>query len=230
MQTLCAIAIAGLAAGSVQASVLTYNPSLGTLPTAQGWTFVGSFNAPMSVSGGTLTYGATTVGGTTFWRETVQPPMDFTTQTFSLSARVKLSGADFGNFSGFRRGGFSLYLEDDFGRYIIADMGDNRISLGNDNNRTSDPVATVDLTSEFRTLTLEAGPGGARLLLDGVEQLTLGLGLRNDGDAGASWGEMTGLANVTQTQIQNVTFIPAPGAAAMLSLIALGSCRRRRAN
>jgi uncharacterized protein (TIGR03382 family) len=40
---------------------------------------------------------------------------------------------------------------------------------------------------------------------------------------------MTGLANVTQTQIQNVTFIPAPGAAAMLSLTALASCRRRRA-
>lgn len=66
MQTLCAIAIAGLGASSVQASVLTYNPALGTLPTAQGWTFAGSFNAPMSVAGGTLTYGATTVGGTTF--------------------------------------------------------------------------------------------------------------------------------------------------------------------
>lgn len=218
-----------VAAGAAHASVLTYDPALGTLPQAQGWTFSGTFNAPMSVSGGTLTYGPTTVGGTTFWRETVAPPMDFATQTFSVTARVKLSGADFGNFSGFRRAGFLLLLQDDFGRWAVAEMGDARLALGNDNNRTSDPSTVIDMATEFRTVTLEAGPSGARVLVDGVQQLTLALGIRTDGSSGVSWGEGTTLANANQTQIQNVTFIPSPGAAALAGVGALLAMRRRRA-
>lgn len=217
-----------VAAGAAHASVLTYDPALGTLPQAQGWTFSGTFNAPMSVSGGTLTYGPTTVNGTTTWEHLPTDTINFATQTISLEARIKLTGADFGNFSGFRRGGFSLYLEDDFGRWIIADLGDNRISLGNDNNRTSDPVAVFDLTSTFRTVRLEAGPAGARLFVDGVQQLSLAFGTGVTGGAQASWGEGTILANATETQVRNVTFIPAPGAAAMLSLTAFAACRRRR--
>lgn len=218
-----------LLAGSAHASYLTYNPSLGTLPQSQGWSSLGTYNAPMAVSGGQLTYGPTTVGGTTFWGHAPTDTINFATETIFIEARIRLTGADFGNFSGFRRGGFSLYLEDDAGRWIIADLGDNRLSLGNDNTRLSDPVATFNLTTEFHTVRLEAGPAGGRLLVDGVPQMTLALGTGAAGGAQGSWGEATTLANANLIEVQHATFIPAPGSLALAGICSLAVARRRRA-
>lgn len=216
-------------AGSAQASLLVYDPTLGTLPQAQGWSFLGTYNAPTTVTGGQLTYGPTTVGGTTYWAHNATDQVDFSSQTVFIEAEIRLTGADFGNFSGFRRGGFSLYLEDDFGRWIIADMGDNRISLGNDNNRTSDPVAVFDLTTDFHVVRLEASPTGARLLVDGVPQLTLGLGSGgNSGTGTGRWGEATTLANANQTEVRRAMYIPAPGSALLGLAAGLIGLRRRR--
>jgi len=122
-----------------------------------------------------------------------------------------------------------MYLEDDFGRWIIADMGDNRISLGNDNNRTSDPVAVFDLTTDFHVVRLEASPTGARLLVDGVPQLTLGLGSGgNSGTGTGRWGEATTLANANQTEVRRAVYIPAPGSALLGLAASLAGLRRRR--
>jgi hypothetical protein len=210
------------------AQPLTYNPALGTVPSAQGWTFAGSFSAPTTVAAGTLTYGPTTVGGTTYWAHDLTQPLLFSTETAYLEATIRLSGADFGNFSGYRRAGFSLYLRDDAGRWIIADIGDNRASIGNDDFRTGDPVATVDFTSAFRTVRLEAGPTGARLLVDGSQILTLALGSGAAASASARWGEATVLANANQTEVRWAAFVPAPAPAALAGLALLAAARRRR--
>ncbi|HYF15331.1 MAG TPA: hypothetical protein VD971_09700 [Phycisphaerales bacterium] len=222
-----AVLAAGLSTPAL-ANLLTYDPSLGTLPHAQGWTFDGTFNAPMSVSGGQLTYGPTTTGGTTHWAHNPTDALDFSTQTAFIQTEVRLTGAQFGNFSGFRRGGFSMFLEDDFGRWIIADFGDNAISLGNDNTRLGDPSAAFDLTTGFHVLRLEAGPTGGRLLVDGVEMLTLALGSGQSGGARGTWGEQTTLARATMTEVRGAMFIPAPGGAvvALAGVLAVG--RRRR--
>lgn len=209
------------------ASVLTYQPGLGTLPQAQGWTYGGSYNAPASVSGGQLTYGPTTVGGTTFWEHEPTTPITFATQTVFIEATIRLTGSDFGNFSGFRRAGFSLYLSDDAGRWIIADLGSSNISLGNDNNRTGDPAMAMDLATNFRTVRLEAGPSGARLLVDGTQMLTLALGTGAAASASGWWGDGTILANATQTEVREVIYIPAPGALAVFALGGLAARRKR---
>lgn len=218
----------GLCASSF-ANMLVYQPSLGTLPQAQGWTFDGNFSAPMSVSGGVLTYGTTSTPNTTYWGHQPTDTINFATDTASISADIRLNGTDFGNISGFRRGGFSLYLEDDFGNYIIADLGDNNISLGNDNTRLNDPVASFDLHTDFHVVRLEAGPTGGRLYVDGVLQLSLALGGSAGGGAVGSWGEMSILTRSVSTEVRSVQYIPAPGSA-LLSLggIALVGTRRRR--
>lgn len=217
----------GLCASSF-GNVLLYQPSLGTMPQAQGWTFNGSFNAPAIVSGGQLTYGPTTVGGTTFWGHEPVDTIDFSTDTVFIEAEIRLTGSDFGNFSGFRRAGFSLLISDDVGRWIIADLGDNRISLGNDNNRTSDPSTVFDLTTSFHLVRLEAGPTGGRLLVDGVEQLTLALGTGRTGGAEGWFGDGTTLANANQTEIRHAQYIPAPGSALLtLAGVAIAAKRRR---
>lgn len=220
---------AGLAclASGAQAS-LVFDASLGTLPTAQGWSFDGSYNAPMAVSGGQLTMGPTTVNGTTFWNHDLVEPLDFTTQTAHIEATVRLTGAGFGNISGFRRGGFSLYIQDSDGSWIIADIGDGRISLRNDNNGTSDPAMAFDMTDAFHTLRLEAGPSGARLLVDGSQMLTLALGGGAGGSAGGWWGEGTILAAASQIEVRRAEIVPAPGAMALLGLGGLVATRRRR--
>lgn len=217
-----------LACSTSAASVLTYNPGLGTMPQAQGWTFLGTYNAPAVVTGGQLTYGPTTVGGTTYWGHDATDTISFVTQTIFIEATIRLTGADYGNFSGFRRAGFSLFLQDDTGRWIIADIGDNAISLGNDDNRTSDPSMAMNMTSAFRTVRLEAGPSGARLLVDGSPMLSLALGTGRAGGATGRWGEATTLANANQTDVRSVTYIPAPSALALAGIAAMGIRRQRR--
>ncbi len=218
---------AGLMASAAQATVV-FDGNLGTLPSAQGWTFDGSYNAPMSVSGGQLTMGPTTVSGTTYWNHDLVEPLNFATQTAYIEATVRLSGAGFGNVSGYRRGGFSLYIQDSAGMWMIADVGDGHISLGNDNNRTSDPVMAFDMTDAFHTLRLEAGPLGARLLVDGTQMLTLELGGGAAGSAGGWWGDGTILASASQIEVRHAELVPTPSAVALMGLGGLVATRRRR--
>lgn len=224
------IAIVAIAGATALANpVAVYDPGLGTLPTSQGWLYPGSLNPPMTVAGGILSYGPTTTSGTAYWEVEPTPgTVDFTQETWSIEAEIRLTGAQFGNFSGFRRGGFSLHLVDDAGRWIIAEFGDSKISLRNDNTGLSDPVATMDLTGAFHGMMLTAGPDGARLLVDGVQALTLGLGSGSGAPAQAFWGESTILARADLTEIKGVTVIPAPGlgAGAMAAVMLLA--RRRR--
>lgn len=223
-----AAAFVGATVSSTAHATLVFDGDLGTLPTAQGWTFLGSYNAPMSVSGGQLTMGPTTVNGTTHWSHNLVEPLDFGTQTAFIEATVRLSGAGFGNISGFRRGGFSLYIQDDAGQWTIADIGDGMISLRNDNNGTSDPVMAFNMTDAFHTLRLEAGPSGARLLVDGSEMLTLSLGGGAAGGASGWWGEGTILTSASQIEVRRAEIVPTPGAMALMSLGGLVATRRRR--
>src|SRR5262245_56280185 len=98
----------GAFAGTCSAvSVASYNPGLGTLPQAQGWTFAGNASPGLSVAGGILQYGPTTQAGTTYWN--AAPPngaVDFSTTTWSITVDVRLTNTTYGNVSGFRRGGF----------------------------------------------------------------------------------------------------------------------------
>lgn len=217
-------------ATAAQATILTYDASLGTLPQAQGWAFQGNFTAASTISGGVFQYGPTSVGDTTYWDHNPVETVNFSTHVSSIEAEIRLSGSDWGNFSGFRRAGFALMVTDDSGRWIIAEIGDNRISLGNDNNRTSDPFAVVDFTQGFRTVRLEAGPMGGQLFVDGVLQLSLALGTGRTGGAQGWFGDGTVLANADSTSIRTVTYsaIPAPSAAAVLLAVAMLPSRQRR--
>lgn len=228
IRSACGLAALALVAPLASAEAITYNPGLGTLPQAQGWDFNGTYNAPMGVSGGVLTYGATTVGGTTYWGFEPLDSLNFSTTTATIEAELKLSGSDFGNYSGYRRAGFSMILADDFGRWIIADLGDNTIGIGNDDPRTGDPATSFNLTGDFHRVKLEAGPAGGKLYVDGVLKLSLALGGGRSGGANASWGEATVLANAAQTQIREVVYVPSPGSIALASIGCLVMGRRRR--
>lgn len=222
------VALVGACAAAAHATPIVYDPSLGTLPTAQGWNFPGSTLAGSAVSGGILSYGPTTTAGTTYWTHTpASQAMDFTQQTWTLSALVRLDGATFGNVSGFRRGGFNLSLRDDNGLWMHGEFGDSMAGLRNDNNGTSDPTHAVTLDDGFHLLTLEAGPAGGRLFIDGSLRLSLALGTGATGE-GAFWGEASTLASAVRTDIARVVLTPTPGALALAAVGLLVAARRTR--
>jgi len=209
--TICSI-VAALAVASLAASALAcdrvYQASLSTLPPLQGWTFHGSAVANSSAASGTLTYGPTTSSGTTYWSADLSGGgMDFSLVTWSLTANVRLTNSTFGNVSGFRRGGFVLSLSDKAGRWIIADIGSGALGLRNDNNGTSDPQTNLNLGDGFHQVTLEAGPGGGRLLVDGNQIQTLPLAA-GGGAVDAGFGDESILASAQLTEIKWVTLVP----------------------
>ena len=230
MHVLSVLAVATLAPVALGAPIRTYDASLDTLPTAQGWTFDGNSTTGLGVAGGVMSYGPASVAGTTYWdADLPDDAMDFATQTWSLTVDVRLTESSYGNVSGFRRGGFTVYLEDDAQNWIIADIGSSAISLRNDNNGLSDPEDTFDLTQDFHLVTLEAGPSGARLLVDGVEKLTLALGASGGSPNSAIFGDSSILAGALLTEVRGASLVPAPAVAALGAPMALaGAVRRRR--
>lgn len=224
LSSLCATAVPVAIA---TAGVVEYHPGLGSLPSAQGWTYSGDGAEGGTVGSSLLTYGPTSNSQLIYWDYDHATSVDFSTDTWAMEARIRLTNTSFGNVSGFRRGGFVMALHDDLGRGIVADLGSNHVSLRNDNNGTSDPVASQDLASVFRTVRLEAGPSGARLLVDGAEVLTHTFG--NLATPTASWGEGSILGSTEKTEVASVTLVPAPGVLALAGageLLAIG--RRRR--
>jgi len=205
------MAICGLASVALGATIASYDASLGTFPTSQGWTQAGTIAPPSSVSGDVLSYGPTTTNGTYYWLvNRSSGTEDFATGTWSITVDLRLTGATFGNVSGFRRGGFVVFLADDAGRWIVADLGDSFVSLRNDDVGTSDPQASFNLTGAFHLVTLEAGPTGGRLLVDNVEQLTLPLGTGQSTPTLAYFGEVSILASAELTEIRSVVLTGPP--------------------
>lgn len=199
------LALGGTPSTSIWAS--SYDPSLGTLPQAQGWAYEGDSPSPgpSGVSGGVLRYGPTTAAGSALWR-TRPHGINFSNSTWSLTTRVRLTGTTFGNAGGVIRGGFALYVQDDFGRWINAYLGSNALVLANNNAGTTLSPATLDMATAFRTVRLDAGPSGGRLYVDDVLVQSLALATNGPNGAGAYWGDATGLASSELTELQFASF------------------------
>ncbi|MBY0114080.1 MAG: hypothetical protein K2Y21_14780 [Phycisphaerales bacterium] len=210
MRSAAMLALAATCSSALAANCeWVYRATLQSLPQAQGWTFEGNAAANASASSGVLTYGPAGTSSTTYWDANVPAgAMDFSKFDWSLEVELRLTGATHGNVSGFRRGGFVLFLTDKAGRWVTADIGSSRLSLRNSNNGTGDPQANVDLASGFRVVRLTAGPTGARIFLDGVQLLTLPLGTGLSPNR-ANFGDGSVLASATLTEIKRVDLIPA---------------------
>jgi|GEM_PF-3023419 len=228
MRTFVASALCLTSFSAIASADLHYNPALGTTPTAQGWQYTGPGAEIGSVSGNIFSYGPTATANVHIWNYLLPSAMDFSTQSWAIEADIRLTDTFFGNNSGFRRGGFVLFLQDDLGRSITADIGSAALGLRNDNTGLSDPSMAFDLSSAFHVVRLEATPAGGRLLIDGVEQMTLDFGTVPATRA-ASWGESSTLAytGLTEVRSASVTIIPAPTSLALLTLAGLATRRRR---
>ncbi len=227
---LAAACAAGLSASASFGAIIRYDASQGSLPTDQGFTYTGSMAGPLDTSGITLAHGPTTASDISAWeKQFPSGTMNFATSTWSATMNVRLTGSDFGTYSGTRRAGYHIFISDDAGRWIIAELGSSTIGLRNDAIGTGDPSVSAAMNAAFRTVTVEAGPTGAKLFLDGTLQATLPLGTGQTVRNHMLWGDGSNTTRVTLAEVREVTLVPAPGVGGLAAgTLALALRRRRR--
>jgi hypothetical protein len=176
--------IVGLAA-SAQAQVWlgSYDPALGTFPSAQGWQLVefqGVSPAP-TVSGGVLRQGPTSFDGYQYWTRSDIGAFFATSQSWVVESRVKIISSTFGpgGFPNTWRAGYGVTLKDAVGRNISLGISDSGVRISvelNLNNAQSSSFIPLDTTSAFRTYRMVVNSSGLELLVDGTLTATLPLG------------------------------------------------------
>lgn len=207
---------------------VSYHASLNTLPENQGWTYINTGGTiPVSVSGGILSHGPTATSTNSYWTQTLESSVNFTTGTWSIEGDVNILAASWSPGAGaVYRGGYSQLLSDAAGRWAIMEVSSDRIRLRNENIGSTSPTYLFNTVSGFHQYKLEVGPTGARVYLDGAQILSSALGTGST-PRSAFFADATGYGSYNG-QIRSMVVIPAPGAGAMLGLTGLCVGRRRR--
>lgn len=212
-------------ASSGLANLVIFDPSLGTLPTAQGWTIVDSGGNPSpTISGGVLNVGPTSIASAQYWSAPGNV-VDFVSPT-SILAVVKIGSSNFLSNPG--RAGFNLSIQstNQFFNLLIAS---DRVALINSASGPAIASFSIDTTAQFRTYELRVESNVARVFVDGSQVMTAGTGTAISGSQIGWFGDGTSLAGYSG-QIRRVEFrsVPEPVTMVTLSLGLVSLVRRRR--
>lgn len=160
--------------GVANASIVwtgSYDPSLGTLPSDQGWTVDSSGSPPPAVVGGVLHQGPT--GDYQYW-ERNDVVTDFSTPAglaveFTLHIASSTSGEGGDGVSW--RAGYMAYFADQEGRFVGLGITAAGVRVSNHGSwlySASSPWISVDTTSQFNTYLLTADASGVALSINGI--------------------------------------------------------------
>ncbi len=210
------------------AGTIVYDPNLGSLPQAQGWTFFDNgFNPPPSVSGGILSHDSG-ASGARWWETHAASATDFNLGA-SISADVKVISSAY-QPAGLQRAGYYLAMGDSAGRLAYVGITDTGVFLLNDLTSINSFV-TMDTTSAFHNYSVRANGNVIRLFVDNSIVTSLGLGTANGGSyMNYVWfGAGTSLMR-SNTLTKTVTFdaVPEPSTIIVLSIGALVASRRKK--
>ncbi|MBS0189790.1 MAG: hypothetical protein U0573_13580 [Phycisphaerales bacterium] len=204
-QLLTSLLIAPAALGAT----VVYDPSLGTLPDAQGFARIQDpAQANPTVSDGLLHQGLTVFNGIQGWHQPA-PSIDFTGSTpFELRARLRVLEstftADIGDQT--HRYGYYFWIGDKNGRRIAFGLAtqqvafDTQPSLGAGNP----PPVSMD-TSTMRTYRVVASAGRARLFVDGVLTIDTPLGPAGIDPADVFFGDAS-YAGASNTELEFLSY------------------------
>jgi len=163
-----------------------YDAANGTLPEAQGWTYIGSNASPTpSVSGGILFQNSLTNNATQAWRRTdIVNDFNIGSPRFFFETNIKVDQSDYINFLGSSgdawRTGYMMYVADNDGHSFILGLTNNGLRLSTDQNGVTDalssPFLNFDTTSGFNTYRLEVSNGIGDLYANGSLLTSLPVG------------------------------------------------------
>lgn len=238
LATACAaFTMAGLQ--TANATAVTYNPGLGTLPDAQGFTSVGIASPVPIVSSGVLHQFPVLVDDSQNWYSKAIPT-NFTTGAYELTASLRVISSNYiPNIGTGPRFGYYLWaLDDNFHGFIvgITDSGvafDTSIFFGTGNDFAVTPFNTTGGFHDYR-VSIVGGKGS--LFIDGnlIDTLSLGPAIFGSQN-GVAFGDVSG-RGISETELAGFRFgtpaaVPEPGTLALLLAAGLGGARallRRR--
>lgn len=218
-----------------QAATLTYNPGLGTLPDAQGWSKRegGPIQPAPTVSGGVLHQGPTDAGGHQYWDYTAVS-YDFAASTVTVDLRLHIVSS---SFNAYPRGGYTVFLSDNAGRLASLYLSSGSVFLGNDQFNSVSSISPFDTTDGFHDYRMTIGPTGSTLFIDGNSIVSLALGGVSIAGHTIAFGDGTTLAgsesNLSMFSVSGITVLNVPEPASMgvlaMGALAAAGLRRRRA-
>ncbi len=239
MALIAVVALVAAAPASALAWEKAYDPSLGTLPAAQGWQELFSPSSTGIVSGGLFHQGPTgDLGYDFYYSDSVVN--DFTSALpFTLEARVDMTSSGYVDNSGVWISGFLAIASDNAAHAYVLGITDTGVRLGVDTN-VSDTQSTAFIPyntyAVFHTYKIEAANGSALLSIDGAPVATLAMGSAGAWAANrVLFGDATTLTG-SETYVEFVRYgneksgiLPEPGSllALVTGISALAGWRRR---
>ena len=222
--------------GVAGASSVTYDPSLGSLPDSQGWTFISHNPGPApQVSGGLLQLGPT--GDTAAWVNS-DLVFDLNSSGTALVVEVTLQVVSSSFTLGFGgttpRAGYEISMGDTNGRGFTLFLSDEQLDLMNTGMGAAPDSAAFDTTDGLHTYRLVASAGIAQVFVDGSATALLTAPM---GDPGwyepnrMAFGDGTSAAS-SESYMAGISFssVPEPSTALLLGigLSALAVRREKR--
>jgi hypothetical protein len=242
-----ALLLAAAASPAPLAAATLYDAALGSLPSAQGWTFAGS-GATQSVAGGSYTFDTTAsnAGQAGNVRALSDNLLD-TGAGFDLGIRLRVVSETHDGTNGPNRAGFSLLLVGDNPAYSLelafweSEVWAYSYDAGFQKGAAQ---ASIDTTGEFRDYLLSVQSNAYALYADGtalfggpLQDYRAGISLANPATLiyGSSntlffGDDTTSARGLVEIQTVSLTSVPVPAALPLFAsaLLALPALRRRR--
>lgn len=194
-----------------------YDPDLGTVPDAQGFTLKED-NGPAaaSVAGGVLTSTTTSNGQNQFWRTggVFGDFGDWTTDEFEIEFDLKIINSTYSPGGTFWRIGWDVFLEDANNRGFTWGVSGTGVRMSNDlgspgsgaENANSPAFVATATTDDFHKYRFAISGGTGSLYKDGSLLVSQAIGIANGFLANQiTYGDSTSSA-FSNTRLRKVTF------------------------
>lgn len=235
-KVLPAVALAASLGTASSAQIVSYDPALGTLPQAQGFTYVQAFTAAPQpvVAGGTLHQGPTAYDGLQYWPKS-DVPINYG-NGFFVEATLKVTYSTYfpdpPNAQG-QRFGWYLDVTDASGHEFTLGVASGGIAVNTDlfgSPTNGVPFTAFDTTDAFHTYRVVVAQGVGSVYIDNTLYGTTPIGAA----IGTSFANRVFFGDGTregdsQTELSGLRYGPVPEPSTFLVLaIGAGLCRRLR--
>lgn len=162
-----AVLLLGAESGFAQALQGDYDPSLGTLPTQQGWNSISSGLTSTSISQGTLHE----LSAGQFWARNVGSINFDSASGFKMDLNLDMVSGDYSGYPADWRTDYFWDVEDSQGRSFTIGIASGGLQIANDSNLTygaSTPFIPFNVTSGFHDYQIAINSSGLSLGIDNV--------------------------------------------------------------